>query len=742
MIEIENFTRPLQWHAQFYGIVYSKDQLFLLSETRPYYFQDKMAVTLWTHLKTPQHLQQLMTGFSSPSDQANCLLKVEQLLSEGFLIYANQDDAQQDDSAIGREVKVGNYYSPVFNLPLKVRKLHSHGNPITLLSQWTDLDVMIPHWLRLANLPASVNIVFTDDYLDPRLATINHQQRDAKQPWLLIKPVGRQLMLGPYFSGVEGDAPCWQCLFHRINDNQPIRKMLQTYTLRAIVPLPVNGNNYLNKQCIETLEDTIKDYLQEKNTHQLLVINSQDISVTRHSVQRIVDCDTCGSAATLSTYGPEPIKLHSNKKIVTQDGGVRSVMPEKTLALFDHHISPLTGFVNELSELESKQEGALKIFRTSFYKMPLTADAFSNNDTIQVCLGKGVSPTQSKVSALCEAVERKNALYRGNENSRLSPAEKLNATALTPAQLAPFSETQYMSFSRCLPDCPENKQAILPWQHCIPLHWSPAWSLTYDEGRYLPTAYCYANTPFDQSYCRWTSNGCATGNTLEEAILQGFLELVERDASAIWWYNKIVRPSVDFSSLPGAQLDVISRTLNAEWNYWVLDLTHDINIPVMAAIARHRRKGVFCLGFGCHLDVKLACIRALTELCQLIPVREQKSLHFNFDDIQPEPFLLPLQCNRTLEQKKLEEFPIRESSDICVDIDIGTRETARIGLETIVFDYTRPDFPLSTIKVVVPGLCHIWPQLGNPRLYQVPVNMGWRSVPLRESELNRMSLYI
>ena len=40
-------------------------------------------------------------------------------------------------------------------------------------------------------------------------------------------------------------------------------------------------------------------------------------------------------------------------------------------------------------------------------------------------------------------------------------------------------------------------------------------------------------------------NGCAAGNTLEEAIVQGFLELVERDAYAIWWYNRLQRPELD-----------------------------------------------------------------------------------------------------------------------------------------------------------------------------------------------------
>jgi oxazoline/thiazoline synthase len=42
----------------------------------------------------------------------------------------------------------------------------------------------------------------------------------------------------------------------------------------------------------------------------------------------------------------------------------------------------------------------------------------------------------------------------------------------------------------------------------------------------------------------------------------------------------------------------------------------------------------------------------------------------------------------------------------------------------------------------VPGLCHIWPELGNPRLYGVPVAMGWRNAPLQEADLNSQALYV
>jgi len=51
--------------------------------------------------------------------------------------------------------------------------------------------------------------------------------------------------------------------------------------------------------------------------------------------------------------------------------------------------------------------------------------------------------------------------------------------------------------------------------------------------KYLPTTllYFFYQGP-DGYHVHADSNGCAAGNTVEEAILQGFLELVERDACA------------------------------------------------------------------------------------------------------------------------------------------------------------------------------------------------------------------
>ena len=284
-----------------------------------------------------------------------------------------------------------------------------------------------------------------------------------------------------------------------------------------------------------------------------------------------------------------------------------------------------------------------------------------------------------------------------------------------------------------------NQSAIRRYNTDVPLHWVRAWSLTHACTRYLPLTYCYANTPFtDEHFCRWSSNGNAAGNTLEEAILQGFFELVERDACAIWWYNKIRCPGVDPGLVAQSHLDRIHQSLGGEWDYWLLDLTHDFKIPVIAAIGQHQQSKKFGFGFGCHLNRVMACQRALTELCQIIPIRSQNAAPFDFDRIEPEAYLFP----NTGRQSSVGRYADGGHADFQQAIAICMDMTARRGMELIVLDYSRPELPLHAVKVMVPGLCHIWPQLGNPRLYQVPVDLHWCTHPRQEKSLNPLNLYI
>src|SRR6185436_13075976 len=115
------------------------------------------------------------------------------------------------------------------------------------------------------------------------------------------------------------------------------------------------------------------------------------------------------------------------------------------------------------------------------------------------------------------------------------------------------------------------------------------------------------------------SNGNAAGNTLEEAILQGLLELVERDSAAVWWYNRLRRPAIALESFDEPYLEAARMHLRGhDRDLWVLDLTSDLGIPAAVAVSRRIGDGAeeIMVGFGAHLDPRIAVLRAVTELQQ------------------------------------------------------------------------------------------------------------------------------
>ena len=103
--------------------------------------------------------------------------------------------------------------------------------------------------------------------------------------------------------------------------------------------------------------------------------------------------------------------------------------------------------------------------------------------------------------------------------------------------------------------------------------------------------------------------------------MQGFLELVERDAYAIWWYNQLQRPAVDLAKFDDSYVHDLQRQLTETGRrLWVLDITSDLGIPTFVAITHWIEDGreYIEFGSGAHFDARIAMLRTLTELNQFM----------------------------------------------------------------------------------------------------------------------------
>jgi ribosomal protein S12 methylthiotransferase accessory factor len=95
----------------------------------------------------------------------------------------------------------------------------------------------------------------------------------------------------------------------------------------------------------------------------------------------------------------------------------------------------------------------------------------------------------------------------------------------------------------------------------------------------------------------------------------------------------------------------------------------------------------------------------------------------------------------TVPARENADFPIRHSGDLLDDILLCRQIVEERGMEMLALDQTRSDVKMPVVKVVVPGLRHFWARFAPGRLYDVPVQQGWLSQPLKEDELNPISMF-
>ncbi|MBE9229210.1 TOMM precursor leader peptide-binding protein [Phormidium sp. LEGE 05292] len=612
---------------------------------------------------------------------------------------------------------------------------------------------------------ANFEIVLTDDYLRPELAEINRENQMRSRPWMLVKPIGTALWIGPIFHTPQ--TGCWECLSQRLQGNRPIEKFIQrrrnTLSPLPLTPpladLPSTQQTALTMAATELLKWIIQG--ENKSLEGMLITHDTLTSETRkHPLIKRPQCNCCGILKP-EHQKPLPVVIGSRKKKFIADGGHRCVSPKETFERYKHHISPITGVVRELGKLSRNSNGLTPIYFAKHH----FASTFDEVRLLQQNLGgrsagKGRTDAQAKASAFCEAIERYSGVFQGDEYKIKSSYQQFRDKAIHPNSCMNFSHNQYENRIEWNAKCGSFFQHVPePFDETRAIDWTPIWSLTHREFKYLPTAYCYFGYhQSPQPDCWADTNGCAAGNTLEEAILQGFMELVERDSVALWWYNRIARPKVDLESFDEPYFqDLINyyRSINRE--IWVLDITSDLNIPAFAAISRRCDRQVedIILGFGAHFDPKLAVQRALTEVNQLLPPvltanADGTTQYADSADppvinwwktatLENQPYLVP---SSQIPAKLYSDYPRVNNEDLLDDIKLCQQIVEQKGMEMLVLDQTRPDIGLRVVKVIVPGMRHFWKRLAPGRLYEVPVQLGWVKKAMTEEMLNPIPVWL
>jgi ribosomal protein S12 methylthiotransferase accessory factor len=595
--------------------------------------------------------------------------------------------------------------------------------------------------VRVVKRSPDLTVMLVNDYLERRLAELNRQHVSDKTPWLLVQPSGAFPLVGPVFR--PGESACWTCLFDRMIRNREVKGFLDRGPARPVAVSPLArhtlGQSAIQFAALEIAKAIATGFRTKLNDH----VISHDLlgsSIVKHYVAARPQCPTCGRKKLRDPRrAPVPIELGPGVRLVMTSGGYRTVSSRATVERFRKHVSPLTGVVARLERIEADLP-----LNTNFYASHNFSAPAQNVDQLRAGLtggsfGKGSTAEQAEASALMEAIERYSGIFQGDE---IRAARRFTdfapGDAIVPNDVLLFSDAQYQA--QPTSDEDDSHPVPAPFDPSAKVDWSPVWSLRDQRFKYLPTSLLYFFYGGPGAF-HADSNGCAAGNTIEEAIVQGFLELVERDAYAIWWYNRLRRAEVDLSHFNDSYVqDLQAQLAETGRRLWVLDVTSDLGVPTYVAILHWMQNGQENIEFGsgAHFDPRIAMLRTLTELNQFLSIGlmgggtgEKSSLdRVTPLRLQEYPFLTPsgtVQPGSGWTAGLLDNT--RRQVDACVDI------ARRAGLDFLVLNQTRPDVEVSVVRVIVPGLRHFYRRFGPGRLYDVPIKLGLLDRPRSENEL-------
>lgn len=279
-----------------------------------------------------------------------------------------------------------------------------------------------------------------------------------------------------------------------------------------------------------------------------------------------------------------------------------SIVDRRTEELLSKIVSPETGIIKRISLLPVG--GGQIPYRhfnaapASYATLPAGGD-ISRPGGSALDLGRGLEQvTFEALERYCAAFADYSELIFSAPNSPLFDAGRKQQR---------FADSQYEN-----PSFP-----FRPVADDEPIYWVAGRSLVQGTRRFMPAILAYV--PYQPTSAAEVlgpsfSTGMASDWCRERALLGGLLEVIERDAFAITWMNRISRPLL--RPAPGSTVSEVVAGIEADGSkVTFVDLTTDIDVPVVACIMQRNLfdRPLPTVGLSCKLDRSAACMKALSE---------------------------------------------------------------------------------------------------------------------------------
>jgi ribosomal protein S12 methylthiotransferase accessory factor len=305
-------------------------------------------------------------------------------------------------------------------------------------------------------------------------------------------------------------------------------------------------------------------------------------------------------------------------------------------------------------------------------------------------MGKGSTPQQSEASAVMELAERFSffSFCRNPKNFFVEEYGNVEDRAI-PFEL--IAQSVHDDFD----EADKAKEVFSR----IPLQWTWAYNLTREEEILIPFNWFYAINEF---------NGPSAGNCVEEALIQGICEIVERHVSSLVSRDKHKTPSIALSSITDpVALDMIRKYQKVGVKLFITDFTLDMGIPTIGALAYDpgtfpERSEIVWTAGTCPGPHK-ALLRALTEVAQLAGDFNSSS---NYVASGLPKFRSLIEADFVMHAEK--EIPIGELPDLShqnikAEVEHCIHALSRRGMQVLAVDVMHPRLQIPAFYTIIPG---------------------------------------
>jgi ribosomal protein S12 methylthiotransferase accessory factor len=327
----------------------------------------------------------------------------------------------------------------------------------------------------------------------------------------------------------------------------------------------------------------------------------------------------------------------------------------------------------------------------------------SAEGTISVYSGKGIFETQARITAMMEGFDRCLA-----ERKRVN--KNVDDDVLTPHTI-----NSYGGISEIIAAI-DPKSLLLP-EACPRdqlVEWMIGWDLLNNEEVAVPANAVYH--PYDapgqtMKLFRSNTNGLAAGNTLEEAIFHGLLEVIERDALSTAEFNRYPEKQIILTEEDGENFEILKRFTDNDIDVKLWLLPHDTEITTVVAVTddiKLKDSALLVMGAGAHLNPEIAVKRALTEAAQSRVVQ----IHGAREDTNREEFVRTLGYER---MKRLNKYWYEDGETTTLvglkdlsrnnpaeSIDVIIEQLKKVVDRAIVIDLSRESIPVPVVRVIIP----------------------------------------